>query len=94
MTVAVMEKEEKKVKLKTVSNDKTVEKPSARALQRGVKMVSFLDETRQEIRKVSWPTRKYVSSATVIILVIVFVVSFVVSLLDVGFEKLIQLLIG
>ena len=56
--------------------------------------VGFIGEANQEIKKVSWPTRKYVSSAAVIILIIVLSLSALVTALDWGFTKIINLMIG
>ena len=55
------------------------------------KTKSFLKETRAEAVKVIWPDRKYVTAATIIILLIVFVTGFFVTFLDYFFGKVFSL---
>jgi len=65
----------------------------ASPIKQGSRVVEFLGETNQEIKRVTWPTRKYVTSATIIVLVIVFVMSLAVAIVDWGFTQLINALI-
>jgi len=53
----------------------------------------FLAETRAEFVKVIWPDRKYVTAATIIILVIVIAMSLFVMVADFSFSKIIDSLI-
>jgi preprotein translocase subunit SecE len=46
----------------------------------------FITETRQEVRKVTWPSRKEVTASTIIILLIVFFFSMVVWIYDTVFS--------
>ncbi len=54
------------------------------------KMKTFLKEVGVEFKKVIWPDKKFIFSATVIVLTIVFASAFYVMLVDFGFEKLFQ----
>ena len=54
------------------------------------KTKTFLKEVGIEFKKVVWPDRKFVFSATMIILVIVFASAFYVAVIDFGFEKIFQ----
>lgn len=62
------------------------EKP---VLQRAGK---FLRESRAELRKVHWPTRKEVTAYTIVVLFITVVVAAFVGLADVIFFRLLDLI--
>ncbi len=51
---------------------------------------TFLKEVLIEFKKVVWPDKRFVFSATVIVLVIVLASAFYAMLIDFGFEKLFQ----
>ncbi|OGC08218.1 preprotein translocase subunit SecE [candidate division WOR-1 bacterium RIFOXYD2_FULL_36_8] len=53
---------------------------------------SYIKETQAEAKKVSWPSRQYVFTATLIIIVMVLVLSFVLSFLDYGLTNAILFL--
>ncbi|AEA34346.1 preprotein translocase subunit SecE [Hippea maritima] len=46
------------------------------------KVLSFLEEVKIEFKKVVWPGKKEVSSATISVIVFTVIVAFVLSLLD------------
>jgi len=52
------------------------------------KFVRFLKETRSETKKVVWPDRKYVTAATVIILITVLIVGVYVMFVDFAFTRI------
>ena len=52
----------------------------------------FLKEVRAELRKVVWPSRKELTTYTVVVIVTVAVVSVFISLVDIGFGQLLYLL--
>ncbi len=52
------------------------------------KIASFLKETQTEVKRVTWPDRKYATSATVIIIMLCLIIGFVLSVLDFSFAKL------
>jgi len=54
----------------------------------------FLRESRVELKKVKWPTRKELLAATVMVIFLVLVVSFFLGLVDFGLVKLIKNIIG
>ncbi|MFA5104128.1 MAG: preprotein translocase subunit SecE [Candidatus Margulisiibacteriota bacterium] len=56
------------------------------------KTKAFLKEVGIEFKKVVWPDKKFVFSATVIVLVIVLASAFYAAAIDFGFEKLFQFL--
>lgn len=51
------------------------------------KIVSYLKETIAEVKKVVWPDRRYVTVATIIILVLVILTGVFVMLVDWGFAE-------
>ena len=54
----------------------------------------FLKEVRQELNKVDWPTRKELSTYTVVVLATVIVLTTFVFFLDLGFSKAIVNILG
>lgn len=57
------------------------------------KSMRFFRETRSEMKKVSWPTKEQLFHNTLVILGFVIVTTIILSLLDVGFEKLLSLIV-
>ena len=53
----------------------------------------FFRETRSEMKKVSWPTKEQLFHNTVVILAFVIITTIILSLLDLGFEKLLSLIV-
>jgi preprotein translocase subunit SecE len=66
------------------------EKRSGRAAKRGDRMTPalFVRQVVAELRKVIWPTRKELITYTVVCLTFVVFMATIVTLLDVGFAKL------
>ena len=57
------------------------------------KILAFLKETQSEMKKVVWPDRRYISVATVIILVLVFLTGIFVMIVDFGLTELFKALL-
>jgi len=57
------------------------------------KIIGYIKETLAEMRKVVWPDQRYVTVATVIILVLVVITSAFVMLVDYGLAKVFAVLI-
>ena len=57
------------------------------------KAMKFFRETKSELKKVSWPSKSQLFNNTVVILVFIVVATIVLSLLDVGFQKLLSFVI-
>jgi len=53
----------------------------------------FFRETIGELRKVNWPTRQEATNLTIIVLIVIFSMSFVLGSLDLLFSYLFGLLI-
>jgi len=62
--------------------------------QIGRDVVAFMKESRQEVRKVIWPTRQETTQTTVMVFAMVFVVGLVLWLLDTFMFWVIKLLTG
>ena len=56
------------------------------------KVVQFIKESRAELKKVVWPTKEDVISSIKVVIVSTIVVALVLGLLDLGFPKLVQLM--
>ncbi|MBU0579617.1 MAG: preprotein translocase subunit SecE [Candidatus Margulisbacteria bacterium] len=54
---------------------------------------NFIKQTQAEMKKVTWPTRTEVTSATLIILFILIVLGFMIGFLDVFLAQVIKFLI-
>jgi preprotein translocase subunit SecE len=58
------------------------------------KIIEYIKETRAEVKKVVWPERQYVASATVVILLIVVLLAAFVTILDWGLAKIFLFISG
>jgi len=56
------------------------------------KITNYLKETRAEVYKVAWPGRKYVTSATVVIIIVSLVIGMFVMLMDLAFARIMMTL--
>lgn len=56
------------------------------------KIAEFLKETQTEVKRVTWPDKKYATSATAIIIMLCLIIGFVLSVVDLSFAKLITYL--
>jgi preprotein translocase subunit SecE len=46
------------------------------------KLIKFLQEVRQEMKKVTWPTRKEISGSTIVVIITVFIVAIYLGIVD------------
>jgi preprotein translocase subunit SecE len=56
--------------------------------------VTYVQEVWAELKKVHWPSRKEVTAATVVVLVVVLVVAVFLGLVDFGVSRLVQLVLS
>lgn len=63
------------------------------AENKNAKSMKFFRETKSELKKVSWPSKSQLINNTVVILVFIVIATLVLSLLDVGFQKLLSFVI-
>ncbi len=52
----------------------------------------FFREAKSEMKKVTWPTKEHLVHNTIIILVFIAIITVILSVLDIGFGKLFQML--
>ncbi|MCM8824274.1 MAG: preprotein translocase subunit SecE [Candidatus Omnitrophica bacterium] len=55
------------------------------------KIPIFLKEVRLELKKVSWPGREDLISASVLVIVVISILTLYITIIDVGLSKLIEL---
>jgi len=58
------------------------------------KIVKYFIDSYQELKKVTWPTRKQLIRDTAIVIISAIVVTAFVGVIDLGFSKLIEYLIS
>ena len=58
------------------------------------KIKTFFKEVSVELKKVSWPTRQQTISATVVVIVLTFIVSFFLGIVDVLLARLVGTIMG
>ena len=57
-------------------------------------LVSFVQESRAELRKVTWPTRQEATNLTVAVIGMTVAVAVFLGLIDAGLDKLVSILLG
>ncbi len=57
------------------------------------KIVKFLKETKHELKKVNWPTKKQVGKLTMVVVFITLVVTLYLGTLDFIFAKMVEVLL-
>ena len=58
------------------------------------KVKQFLVEARNELKKVTWPTRKQALASTSVVIIVVVIVSLFLGMVDFGLAKIIKLVLG
>ncbi len=58
------------------------------------KVKQFLIEARNELKKVTWPTRKQALASTSVVIIVVVIVSLFLGVVDFGLAKIIKLVLG
>ncbi len=58
------------------------------------KVKQFLSESKAELKKVTWPTRKQAIASTAVVIVVVAIISIFLSLVDFGLTKIIKIILG
>ncbi|MBW2201756.1 MAG: preprotein translocase subunit SecE [Deltaproteobacteria bacterium] len=55
--------------------------------------VQFLREVKVELKKVVWPSRKQTLGSTVVVLILVFIISFFLGAVDIGLSSIIRIVL-
>lgn len=58
----------------------------------GSRVKKFFHDTKAELKKVTWPTKEQLIHNTGVIIVFIIIITAILSILDVAFAKLFQLL--
>jgi preprotein translocase subunit SecE len=58
------------------------------------KVKQFLDGSKVELKKVTWPTPKQTLASTSIVIIVVIIVSLFLGIVDFGLTKIIKLVLG
>ena len=66
----------------------------AQAVKEPNAIVRYFRDTRLELGKVSWPTRKEAINLTIIVMAVTVAMAAFLGLLDFGFTKVFELIIG
>jgi preprotein translocase subunit SecE len=56
------------------------------------KIKTFFNEVIAELKKVTWPTKKQVTTSTIVVLILVFLTAIYLNVVDLGFSYLVSLL--
>jgi preprotein translocase subunit SecE len=57
-------------------------------------LVQYFQDSKVELKKVTWPSRKETLGLTWVILIFVIVISFFLGVSDLGLSKLVKLILG
>ena len=55
---------------------------------------SFLTDVRVELKKVTWPNRQDTLSSTVVVIIVVFIISFYLGFIDILLSRMVTALFG
>jgi len=58
------------------------------------KITTFLTEVKEELKKVTWPSKDDTIGTTAVVIVLVIVISVFLGVVDAGLSRLFNLLIG
>lgn len=57
------------------------------------KVLQFLRETKVELKKVTWPSRKQTIGSTVVVIVLVMIISLFLGVADIGLSSLVRVVL-
>jgi len=88
-------REEKKKNLAVAKKEADRRPAGDAAPVRAVKAaVQFLRESKMELKKVKWPTRKELLASTAVVIALAIMVSFFLGIIDFGLIKIIKTIVG
>ncbi len=70
------------------------EKDQVRLKKKPVHIFQFIKETRFELKRVTWPSRKETIAGTAVVLIIVFIAAFFLGIVDMGLSELIKMVLS
>lgn len=57
-------------------------------------VTQFLNDSKVELKRVTWPSRKQTMASTFVVIIIVFVMAIYFGMIDFGLAKLIKFILG
>jgi len=57
------------------------------------KAANFFRETQQELKKVTWPSRKQAVGSTVVVIILVMIISLFLGVVDIGLSNLVRVVL-
>ena len=57
------------------------------------KIIQFLKEVKNELKKVTWPARKEVINSTIVVLIATAIITIFLYIVDVGLSRLVGIII-
>lgn len=70
------------------------EASEGKAVNQITRFANYVEDSKAELRKVTWPTLKETRGATLVVLGFVTVMAIILGLVDLGLSKLIQLILS
>jgi preprotein translocase subunit SecE len=56
--------------------------------------MSYLQETKEEMKNVKWPNRKHVINYTIVVILLSFIVAYLLGAMDFGFSQIMGKVLG
>jgi preprotein translocase subunit SecE len=85
----------KKLQVLSLKKPSRVPKPVSRKQKQRYldKVLQFLRETKVELKKVTWPSRKQTIGSTVVVIVLVMIISLFLGVADIGLSSLVRVVL-
>ncbi len=85
----------KKLQVLSLKKPSRVTKPVSRKQKQSYldKVLQFLRETKVELKKVTWPSRKQTIGSTVVVIVLVMIISLFLGVADIGLSSLVRVVL-
>jgi preprotein translocase subunit SecE len=62
-------------------------------MERWQQLVQFLQEVRNELKRVNWPRKKEVVGSTIVVIVSVFILSFFLGVIDAALQRVLTFVV-
>ena len=57
------------------------------------KIIQFIKEVKQELKKVTWPNRREVINSTIVVLIATAVITIFLYVVDIGLDRFVRMII-
>lgn len=75
------------------TKDQELSQPSGGISGKITEIKEFFEESKAEIKKVTWPTKKEARVTSIAVLVLVVIMSFFLGVVDLGLTKIIEIIL-